>query len=106
MDPAIRSHLDGVAVERVLGTYCHRVDDADFDGAGALFTANGTFAFGGEVAAGPDGVARWLRSMQPPERRGKHITANVVVDVDGDAASALSDFMFVRFGQKQQLFCQ
>jgi hypothetical protein len=97
VDPPTRSEADRSAIERVLATYCHRVDDADFEGAGELFTADGTFSFGADVATGPSGVADWLSTMQPPARRGKHLTANVVIDVDGDAATAASDFLFVRW---------
>jgi len=32
--------------------------------------------------------------MQPPERRGRHLTMNPVVDIDGDAARVVSDFLF------------
>lgn len=46
------------------------------------------------MATGRDGLLQWFEKMQPPEQRGKHITANPVVDVDGDHALAVSDFVF------------
>jgi ketosteroid isomerase-like protein len=89
--------VDGLAINRVLSEYCHRVDAGDFDGVAMLFTADGSFALGAHVASGPPAVSDWLRQMQPPERRGTHMTANVLVDVDGDCAVARSTFTFVRW---------
>jgi hypothetical protein len=37
-----------------------------------------------------------MEQVQPPEGRGKHITANSLVDVDGDGATARTDYLFVR----------
>jgi hypothetical protein len=34
--------------------------------------------------------------MNPPDRRGKHLTMNVIVDLEGDRAVAYSDYLFVR----------
>jgi hypothetical protein len=34
-------------------------------------------------------------SNAAPERRGKHITANTVMEIDGDDATARTDFLFL-----------
>ena len=88
---------DELAIGRVLATYCQRVDDGDFAGAAQLFTADGSFDFGGDVSTGQEALVDWLERMQPPHRRGKHISVSPVVDVDGDRAAARSDFLFVRW---------
>jgi hypothetical protein len=37
-----------------------------------------------------------MEGLQPPAARGKHITANTLVDVDGSTATATTDYLFVR----------
>jgi ketosteroid isomerase-like protein len=91
-----RDAADELAVRRVLAACCHRLDDGDFEGLGALYAEDGTFDYAGQGATGRDAVAQWFAERNPPERRGKHLTVNVVVDVDGDRAHATSDYLFVR----------
>ena len=49
---------------------------------------------GGETTRGRDAIRASIEATQPPERRGRHLAVNVEVDVDGDEASAVVDFMF------------
>ncbi len=93
--------VDELQVARVLARYCHLVDDGRFDELVALFTVDGTFAFGDLAATGPEELRAWFEQMQPPELRGKHLTANLIVDVDGDDAVAVSDFVFFAFRDRR-----
>lgn len=88
---------DELAVRRVLATYCHRIDGADFVGTAELFTADGSFRFGRATATGHEALARWFEEMQPPPRRGRHIAAEPATRMDGDRAEARSSFLFVRW---------
>jgi len=45
-------------------------------------------------AVGRDGIVAWFETNHGPRRRGKHVGANTVVDVDGDRAVVVSDFVF------------
>jgi hypothetical protein len=45
---------------------------------------------------GRDDIRAFMEEVQPPEGRGKHITANSLVDVDGGTATAHTDYLFVR----------
>lgn len=92
-DAALRDEL---AVRRILATYCHRCDDGDFARLVDLFALDGSVAFGDDVVTGRDSLTTWFAKRQPPERRGKHLTLNIVVDVDGDTATAVSDYVFLR----------
>jgi 3-phenylpropionate/cinnamic acid dioxygenase small subunit len=93
--------VDELLVGHVLARYCHLVDDGRFDELVELFTADGTFAFGDLAATGRWELRSWFEAMQPPELRGKHLTTNVIVDVDGDEAVAVSDFVFFAFRERR-----
>lgn len=88
-----------LALRRLLAEYCRRIDDADFVATAALFTEAGSFTFGDETATGRPALVAWFEANQPPHRRGKHLGADPIVDVDpdGDHAEVTSDFVFVRF---------
>jgi len=87
-------------IRRVLAEYCHLIDDGAFDDLVERFAPDGTFAFAEVVATGREAILRWLRKAMAPHRRGKHLTANTLVDI-GDPehghATAVSDFEFLGF---------
>jgi SnoaL-like domain len=87
---------DELAVKRTLAAYCHLCDDGDFARLVELFTLDGSVAFGEEVVTGRDALMIWFANRQRPERRGKHLTMNIIVDVDGNRAEAVSDYVFLR----------
>lgn len=82
-------------IGRVLAQYCHRCDDGAFDDLLDLFTDDATFGFGGDEVAGRAALLAWFSEMQSPDKRGTHLTGNVVIEVDGDRAVAVSDYVFV-----------
>jgi hypothetical protein len=87
---------DELAVKRTLAAYCHLCDDGDFARLVELFTFDGSVAFGEEVVTGRDALMTWFAKRQPPEQRGKHLTMNIIVDIDGNRAEAVSDYVFLR----------
>jgi SnoaL-like domain len=85
-----------LAISRALAEYCHLCDDGDFSNLVQRFAPGGSFAFGGAVVSGRDALEEWFARNQRPELRGKHLTTNAIVDVDGDRARVVSDFVFLR----------
>jgi len=84
-------------IREVLAAYCHRCDDGDFTTLADLFAPEGAFVYRGEVASGRSAVERWFEAAQGrPSQRGRHLTVNTVVDLQGDRAKVLSDFLFLR----------
>lgn len=86
---------DELEIRRLLAEYCQLCDDGDFAALTERFAPDGSFVFGESISTGRDELRRWFEVSQTPERRGKHLTVNVVVDVDGDRADVVSDFLFL-----------
>ena len=92
-----RSDLDDErAIRRLMARYCHTVDDGAFEELAALWADDAELALRGETAKGPAAIVAVISGLQTPERRGLHLGANAIIDVEGDTANAVSDFMFVR----------
>jgi uncharacterized protein (TIGR02246 family) len=87
------SFADDLAIRRLLAEYCHLADDGDYAGLADQFTDDGVFVFGDRVTTGRAAIQTWLAAL-PAERRGKHLTTNSVVDIDGAVARVVSDFVF------------
>jgi uncharacterized protein (TIGR02246 family) len=85
---------DELAILRVLAQYCHTIDDGAFDEFAELWAGDAEFVLRGTVTRGRDAIRDTIAAMQPLERRGRHLTMNPVVDLDGDTAHVVSDFLF------------
>jgi len=88
---------DWHAIETLIMTYAERVDLGDFAGVAALFEhATYRAVHGGEITS-QEGAAAVLATFETMVRRyddgtprTKHVTTNVVVEIDGDTATARS----------------
>ncbi len=87
---------DEEQVRRTLAGYSQYLDDGDFDRWIELFTEDARLLFGGQATEGRPSIRKYMEHVQPPEGRGKHITANILVEVEGDMATARTDYLFVR----------
>ena len=87
---------DDRAIRRVMARYCHTVDDGAFEEVATLWTDDAELALRGETAIGPAAIVNVIAGRQTPELRGLHVIANVIIDVEGDTARAVSDFLFMR----------
>ena len=87
---------DQLAVMRTVSEYCRRCDDGRFDDFTRLFAGDAQLVVRGQVTAGAEAIGAVIAALQTPERRGRHMVANTVVEISGDRASAESDFVFFR----------
>ena len=87
---------DERVIRRLMARYCHLVDDGAFEELPALWTDDAELALRGETSIGPAAIIAVIAGRQTPELRGLHVSANIIVDVDGDTARAVSDFLFMR----------
>ena len=83
-------------IHRTLGAYCQHYDDGRFDEWADLFTDAAAFEFPGRRARGREAIRSLMETVHAAGPGGKHMTANTLVDVDGDSASATTDYLFVQ----------
>jgi 3-phenylpropionate/cinnamic acid dioxygenase small subunit len=95
MDEPTGRLADDVAIQRLMTQYSRCVDDARFEDAAALFTADGAFDYSESRRVGRDAIMSFLKEFQVPERRGRHMCATPIVDYHGDDdATSVTDFVF------------
>lgn len=89
---------DHHAITTLLFRYAELMDAADYDGLRDLFrdAVLSNEGFPGEIAGG-DAIVRLYERTNRVHADGtlrtRHLTSNVVVDIDGDAATARSAFV-------------
>jgi 3-phenylpropionate/cinnamic acid dioxygenase small subunit len=85
------------AIENLIATYAELVDDGDFAGLGTLL-ADATFTGSGAPVSGPDAIEKMFRDMlivyDDGTPRTKHVTTNIVIEVDEEAGTAVSRAYF------------
>ena len=84
-------------IRNLLGSYCEVMDAADWASLGALF-ADGELSAenGAVVAAGSDAVRQLYErgtKLYDGSPCTRHITANSIIEVDGDRATARSSYV-------------
>ena len=86
-----------LAIRDVLAAYCHRCDDGRFAELAELFAPDGAFVRGALVIEGRAALVAYFEDRQGrPEQRGRHLTLNSEITIDGAAARALSDFVYLK----------
>lgn len=83
-------------IGRTLAEYCQLLDDGRFDQWADLFTEDARLVLLGRVTTGRHAIRDYMMGVQSEGSRGLHMTANILVDADGDTATATTDYMFVR----------
>jgi 3-phenylpropionate/cinnamic acid dioxygenase small subunit len=95
----MNSFEDKDAIRELLARYCFLLDGYRLSEFAALFTADSEWISRNGTAKGPPDIEQLLRGLVPeptPGRRRKHFTANIVVDLAGDSATVISNFLVVR----------
>lgn len=86
---------DEECIRRTLAQYSQLCDDGRFDDFALLFTDDAVFRVLGTDYAGRGAIRGFMTAAQPAEARGRHVTTNSVIVVDGDHARAWTDYVFV-----------
>jgi ketosteroid isomerase-like protein len=89
---------DGDEIRNLLGTYCERIDLADYEAVGALFGEDGALVAedGTELARGAAAIAAFYAAtvkLHDGAQRTKHIVADTVLDEDGGSITARSSYV-------------
>jgi len=86
---------DEEAIRRTLAEYCQFCDDGRFEDFADLFAEDASFHVLDKTHEGRSRISAFMEKAQPPERRGRHVCSNTVIDVDGETARAFTDYVFV-----------
>ena len=82
-----------------MAAYVHAVDDRDLDLLGTVFTDDTVWVRDTGPVEGLEAIRANLRSTAGNRPRLRHIVANQRIAVEGDTATAVSDFYLVRPGE-------
>lgn len=99
------------AIANLVSSYAERIDHGDFEGLGALFehaivTSEGTdieSRGAAEVLAMYEG---WTRRFPDGTPRTKHVTTNLIIEVDDDGERGTCRSYFMVFQQTDELALQ
>lgn len=88
--------FDKDEIRELLARYCFALDADRFEEMAALFTPDGVWETAFGTGKGRDGIVAQARSIASGERpRRAHLTTNIVIDLDGDSATARSNWVVI-----------
>jgi len=93
------THEDKDAIRELLARYCFLLDGYRLSEFAALFAADGEWISRNGNAIGRDAIERLLHGLVPepaPGKRRKHLTTNILIELSGDSATVISNFIVVR----------
>lgn len=94
-DATDRGERDHDAIRATLAAYCQHLDDGRFDEWVELFTDDVAFSVMGRVERGRAAVRGFVEPVQQSDSRGRHVLSEPLIVLDGDAATATTDFCFL-----------
>jgi uncharacterized protein (TIGR02246 family) len=84
-------------IREVLARYCFALDADRFEEMAALFTPDGVWETAFGSGKGRDGIVAQARSIATGVRPKRvHLTTNIVIDLDGDTATARSNWALIQ----------
>jgi hypothetical protein len=82
-------------IRRTIARYCQLFNGKRWDELGAVFTDDAVIATRRGTFRGRDAVVADLKGALPPEYNGTLFVANTVIALEGDTATAISEFLGV-----------
>ncbi len=93
-DPITQALADKDAIRELLARYCFHLDNDEFEAMAALFVADGVWETAFGTGTGRAGIVAQARGIATgPRPRRVHQTTNIVIDLDGDAATVRSNWL-------------
>ncbi len=80
-------------IRNALAQYCQSVDSGRFDELADLFSEHATWRSGDRVIEGRDAIVGMYSSFPRGDIEERHLTVNSVIEIDGDTATATSDYV-------------
>ena len=87
------------AIRELMATYAQALDACRFADVAACFAPDGEWTTDYGAARGPAEIEAFIRGIVPVKGEGpqrKHYITNIIIRVDGDTASAVSDYLIIR----------
>lgn len=87
------------AIRELMATYAMALDACAFADVAACFAADGEWTTDYGAARGPAEIEKFISGIVPRKGEGpqrKHYITNVIINVDGDTASSVSDYLIIR----------
>ena len=87
------------AIRELMATYAQALDACRFADVAACFAPDGEWTTDYGAARGPAEIEAFIRGIVPVKGEGpqrKHYITNIIIKVDGETASAVSDYLIVR----------
>ena len=90
MDPELKKLLDRRAIEDTLVRYADALDTHRIERFDQVFSADARLDYtaAGGIVGNREELAAWLQQAMAPFTGWQHLLSNVVVEIDGDEASA------------------
>ncbi len=87
---------DRDAIRELVARYCFALDAGNFEQMAALFTEDGVWETAFGTGTGRAGIVAQANSIATgPRPRRAHLTTNIVIDLQGDAATARSNWVVI-----------
>jgi uncharacterized protein (TIGR02246 family) len=102
LEQRIQRSEDQQAIERLLLEYGRTLDSRDFAAYAALFAADGQWKGAQGTYQGPKEIQATMEKIftdaaaDIPKGRNFHVMSNFIIDVQGDRATARSNFIFYK----------
>ena len=87
------------AIRELMAAYAQALDACRFADVAACFAPDGEWTTDYGAARGPAEIEAFIRGIVPVKGEGpqrKHYITNIIITVDGDRASSVSDYLIVR----------
>ena len=87
------------AIRELMATYAMALDACRFADVAACFAYDGEWTTDYGAARGPAEIEKFISGIVPVKGEGpqrKHYITNIIITVDGEQASAVSDYLVVR----------
>jgi ketosteroid isomerase-like protein len=83
---------DRFEIQGLLARYCHNFDDGDIDAVLDLFAEGPTVTLAGRPYEGEERIHKLMSAIRGAQAT-KHYCANMSINVDGDAANVVCDYL-------------
>jgi ketosteroid isomerase-like protein len=84
---------DKDTIRELMHRYCFCMDEGRFAELAGLFAGDGVWTAPYRTATGPAEIEAWLKQSVPPAPKRMHYVMNTIISVDGQIATARSNYL-------------